>query len=75
MRRGIKKGVPPVINIDADPDNADWIRILRAERIARQIPRGLEIWETAVEKAGGSRSKAVGVFLALLQSEGFEVSD
>ena len=75
MRRGTPKDRPPVINIDAEPDNADWIRIVRAERIARQVPDGLEIWNTAVEKAGGSRSKALAVFFTLLREAGIDVPD
>ena len=65
----------PVINLDADPDNADWIRIVRAERIARQVPGGLQIWKTAVEKASGSRSGALGVFYTLLREAGIQEPD
>lgn len=63
------------INLDADPENADWIRIVRAERIARQVPGGQRIWKTAVEKAGGSRSKALGVFYRLLREAGIQETD
>lgn len=62
----------PVINLDADPDNADWIKIVRAERIARQVPGGTQIWKTAVEKAGGSRSEALGEFYRLLREVGIQ---
>ena len=62
----------PVINLDADPDNADWIRIVRAERIARQVPGGTQIWKTAVEIAGGSRSGALEVFYRLLREAGIQ---
>jgi len=63
------------INLDADPDNADWIRIVRAERIAGQVPGGTQIWKSAVEKAGGSRSKALGVFYRLLRKAGIQETD
>lgn len=76
MRRGTKEGRPmPVINLDADPDNADWIRIVRAERIAGQVPGGKQIWKTAAEKAGGSRSGALDVFYRLLREVGIEETD
>lgn len=65
----------PVINLDADPDNADWIRIVRAERIAGQVPGGTQIWKTAVEKAGGSRSGALEVFYRLLREAGIQETD
>lgn len=65
----------PVINIDADPENADWIRIVRAERIASKVPGGPEIWNSAVEKAGGSRSGALRVFYNLLREAGIPEPD
>lgn len=65
----------PVIYLDADPDNADWIRIVRAERIAGQVPGGTQIWKTAVEKASGSRSGALEVFYRLLREAGIEETD
>lgn len=65
----------PVINLDADPDNADWIRIVRAERIAGQVTGGPQIWKTAVEKAGGSRSGALGVFYRHLREAGIQEPD
>jgi len=61
-----------IINIDADPDDADWIRIVRAERIARQVPGGKQIWKSAIEEAGGSRSRALKVFYRLLREAGIE---
>jgi hypothetical protein len=76
MNRGTKEGRSmPVINLDANPDNTDWIRIVRAERIARQVPGGQRIWKTAVEKAGGSRSKALGVFYRFLRDAGIRETD
>jgi len=65
----------PVINLDSDPDNADWISIVRAERIAGQVPGGKQIWKTAVEKAGGSRSGALEVFYRLLREAGIQETD
>jgi hypothetical protein len=65
----------PVINLDADPDNADWIRIVRAERIAGQVPGGKQIWKTAIEKADGSRSGALEVFYRLLREAGIQETD
>jgi|GEM_PF-905625 len=65
----------PVINLDSDPDNADWIRIVRAERIAGQVPGGKQIWKTAIEKAGGSRSGALKVFYRLLREAGIKETD
>jgi hypothetical protein len=60
------------IHLDADPDNADWIRIARAERIVGQVPGGTQIWKTAIEKAGGSRSGALEVFYRLLREAGIQ---
>lgn len=65
----------PVFNLDADPDNADWIRIVRAERIAGQVPEGPQIWKTAVEKAGGNQSGALEVFYRLLREAGIQETD
>jgi len=67
-----KASQTPVVNIDTDPDNADWLRIVRAERIASKVPGGPEIWNSAVEKAGGSRSGALGVFYRLLREAGIQ---
>jgi hypothetical protein len=64
-----------VFNLDADRDNAAWIRIVRAERIAGQVPGGKQIWKTAVEKAGGSRSGALEVFYRLLREAGIQETD
>jgi len=64
-----------VFNLDAYPDNADWIKIVQAERIAGQVPTGPQIWKTAVEKAGGSRSGAIGVFYRLLREAGIKETD
>ncbi|MBF8260300.1 MAG: hypothetical protein HW377_2674 [Actinobacteria bacterium] len=63
------------INLDADPDNSDWIRIVRAERIAGQVPGGPQILKTAVEKAGGSRSGALEVIYRLLREAGIQETD
>lgn len=71
-KRTVSRRVP---NIDEDPDNADWIRIVRAERIAQQVPGGKKIWESALKEAGGSRSGALMVFYRLLQEAGIEEPD
>jgi len=65
----------PVFCIGADPDNADWIKIVRAERIARQVPDGQQIWKTAIEKAGGNRSEALAVFYRFLREAGIPEID
>jgi len=65
----------PVFYIGADPDNADWIKIVRAERIARQVPDGQQIWKTAIEKAGGNRSEALAVFYRFLREAGIPEID
>lgn len=70
-----KASQSPVFNLDAYPDNADWIKIVQAERIAGQVPTGPQIWKTAVEKAGGSRSGAIGVFYRLLREAGIKETD
>jgi hypothetical protein len=61
-----------VFNIDADPDDADWIHILRAERISKQVPGEKQIWDSALEEAGGSRSGALIVFYRLLREAGIK---
>ena len=70
-----QKGPQCPVNLDADPDNADWLKIERAERISLQVPGGTQIWETALEKAGDSRSGALGVFYRLLREAGIQETD
>jgi hypothetical protein len=63
------------VNIDADPDNANWLRIVRAERIARQNPQAKRIWETALKETRGSRSDALEPFYKRLKQAGIGESE
>jgi len=49
--------------------------MVRAERIARQVPGGPQIRNTAIEKAGGVRSEALGMFYRLLSEPGIQETD
>jgi hypothetical protein len=73
MKSKRKKEEMPILHIDADPDNADWLHIVRAERIARQVPDGEKRWAEAIQKAGGNRSAALPIFYRLLEESGIEV--
>lgn len=44
-KREKKEGEPAVYNLDADPRNADWIRIVRAQRVAGcRMPSWAALW-------------------------------
>ncbi|GFO55960.1 hypothetical protein GMSM_29670 [Geomonas sp. Red276] len=60
------------MNIDSNPDNADWLQIMRAKRIAEQIPNGKQIWEAALREANGSKSGALMAFYNLLSEAGVD---
>jgi hypothetical protein len=72
-KKSIKK--PQILNIDSEPENADWLHIIRAERIARQVPGGEQLWAEAVRQADGNRSSALVIFYRLLEEAGIEKPD
>jgi hypothetical protein len=72
-KKCIKK--PQVLHIDSEPENADWLHIIRAERIARQVPGGGQLWAEAVRQADGNRSAALVIFYRLLEEAGIERPD